>query len=96
MFGFFKKQRREKLLQHPFPAEWLPILEKNVPIVPVVSAGGQEFVADRFRDAKPARGVFTIDHDEIEQPILPQAGEVLYEGGAAAASNDVADEEKTH
>ncbi|WP_435011494.1 zinc-dependent peptidase [Tundrisphaera lichenicola] len=32
MFGFFKKQRREKLLQHPFPPEWLPILERNVPI----------------------------------------------------------------
>ena len=32
MFGFFKKQRRERLLQHPFPAEWVGILERNVPI----------------------------------------------------------------
>jgi MtfA peptidase len=32
MLGFFKKQRREKLLQHPFPAEWVEILERNVPI----------------------------------------------------------------
>src|SRR3954468_10041717 len=32
MFGFFKKQRRERLLQNPFPPEWEAILEKNVPI----------------------------------------------------------------
>ena len=32
MFGFFKKQRREKLLQSPFPPGWVAILEKNVPI----------------------------------------------------------------
>jgi Mlc titration factor MtfA (ptsG expression regulator) len=32
MFGFFKKQRREKLRQNPFPAEWAAILERNVPI----------------------------------------------------------------
>ena len=32
MFGFFKKQRREKLLQNPFPPEWEAILERNVPL----------------------------------------------------------------
>jgi MtfA peptidase len=32
MFGFFKKQRREKLLQNPFPPEWVEVLERNVPI----------------------------------------------------------------
>ena len=31
MFGF-KKRRREKLRNQPFPAEWLEIIEKNVPI----------------------------------------------------------------
>jgi Mlc titration factor MtfA (ptsG expression regulator) len=32
MFGFFKKQRREKLRQNPFPAGWVEVLERNVPI----------------------------------------------------------------
>src|SRR5438270_13369030 len=32
MFGLFKQQRREKLRQNPFPAEWAEILERNVPI----------------------------------------------------------------
>jgi Mlc titration factor MtfA (ptsG expression regulator) len=32
MFGFFKKQRRERLLQNPFPPGWVEILERNLPI----------------------------------------------------------------
>ena len=31
MFDFFKKSRREKLRAEPFPAEWLAILERDVP-----------------------------------------------------------------
>jgi hypothetical protein len=29
---FFKRRRREKLASRPFPAEWLAILEQNVPL----------------------------------------------------------------
>src|SRR5512133_3191848 len=29
---FFKKRRRKKLASRPFPAEWLEILEKDVPL----------------------------------------------------------------
>src|SRR4051812_7607559 len=32
MFGLSKKQRREKLLQNPFPPGWVEVLERNVPI----------------------------------------------------------------
>ncbi len=31
MFGFFLRQRRERLRSAPFPAEWLAIIERNVP-----------------------------------------------------------------
>lgn len=31
MFGFFARRRRERLLASPFPAEWLAIVEQNVP-----------------------------------------------------------------
>ena len=31
VFGFFKRQRRERLRSEPFPSAWLEIIEKNVP-----------------------------------------------------------------
>ncbi len=31
MFGFIKRSRRRRIRHRPFPADWLPILEKNVP-----------------------------------------------------------------
>ena len=32
MFGLSKSERRAKIREHPFPAEWSKILDKNVPI----------------------------------------------------------------
>src|SRR4051812_25226303 len=32
MFGLSKKERWAKILETPFPPEWVAILEKNVPI----------------------------------------------------------------
>jgi Mlc titration factor MtfA (ptsG expression regulator) len=32
MFRFFKRRRRERLRAEPFPAEWVPLLERNVPL----------------------------------------------------------------
>ena len=31
MFGFFRRRRRERLRSAPFPAQWLGIIERNVP-----------------------------------------------------------------
>jgi MtfA peptidase len=31
VFGFFSRRRRERLRSAPFPAEWLEVIEKNVP-----------------------------------------------------------------
>lgn len=31
VFGFFRRRRRERLRSAPFPAEWLAIIERNVP-----------------------------------------------------------------
>lgn len=31
MFGFFKRRRREKLREMPFPGAWAAVLERNVP-----------------------------------------------------------------
>jgi len=39
---FFKKRRREKLASRPFPAEWLAILEQNVPLYSVLSEADRE------------------------------------------------------
>jgi Mlc titration factor MtfA (ptsG expression regulator) len=36
LFGFFKRRRRERLRSAPFPAEWLEIIEKNVPFYPAL------------------------------------------------------------
>ncbi|SIO58271.1 hypothetical protein SAMN05444166_5615 [Singulisphaera sp. GP187] len=32
MFGFFKQKRREQLREAPFPADWLEIIERNMPL----------------------------------------------------------------
>jgi Mlc titration factor MtfA (ptsG expression regulator) len=32
MFGFFKRRRRNRLRAAPFPAAWLDVIEKNVPL----------------------------------------------------------------
>lgn len=32
MLGFLRERRRAKLREHPFPAEWLSILDANVPV----------------------------------------------------------------
>ena len=31
MFGFFSRRRRERLRSAPFPADWIGIVERNVP-----------------------------------------------------------------
>jgi Mlc titration factor MtfA (ptsG expression regulator) len=32
MFGFFKRRRRQRIRATPFPAEWVEIMERNVPL----------------------------------------------------------------
>lgn len=38
MFSFFKRRRRQRLLAEPFPAEWLDVLDRNVPYTAYLTA----------------------------------------------------------
>ena len=60
-----------------------------------VRTGVEEFLVDRFRDAKAAGRILAIDDDEIERPVLDHAGKIFVDGGAAGSSDDVTDEEDT-
>ena len=61
-----------------------------------VRAGLDQLATDRFRDAKTARGVLAIDHDQIELPFLHEPGQALNDHSPPAAADDIADEEDAH
>ena len=44
MFNWFNRERRERLRGAPFPAAWLDILERNVPLYRGLSPEQQERV----------------------------------------------------
>jgi hypothetical protein len=58
-----------------------------------IHPGIEEFLGDGLGDAKPASGVLAIGHDEIERQLPSQNRDVLGNGGAAGAADDVADEQ---
>ena len=61
-----------------------------------VGAGLDEFIVDRLGDAEAAGRVFAVDHDAIELPVAHQTRQALRNDGAAAATDNVADEQNAH
>ena len=49
MFGLFRSWRRKRLLRTPFPAEWLAIVERNVPLYRRLEPAQQESVRHSIR-----------------------------------------------
>ncbi len=49
MFSFFKRRRRQRLLAEPFPAEWLEVLERNVPYTAYHTAEAVARLKDNLR-----------------------------------------------
>lgn len=77
MTSFFRRKRREKLRSAPFPAEWLRILERNVPLFQHLPAADREellghiqvFIAEKHWEGC---GGLELD-DEIRVTIAAQA-----------------------
>src|SRR5262249_44604379 len=61
-----------------------------------VAARPQNLLVDCFRQPEPPGRILGIGHDGIEAPGLAQPRELLSHHGAAAASDDIAEEEKAH
>jgi len=49
VFGLFRSWRRKRLLRTPFPAEWLAIVERNVPLYRRLPPAQQESVRHSIR-----------------------------------------------
>jgi len=80
MFSF-KKRRRQKLREKPFPAEWAEILEKNVPYYSLLSPGEKAELRGHiqvFLHEKRFEGLGGLKiTDEIRVVISAQAGILL-------------------
>ena len=76
MFGF-KKRRREKLRNQPFPPAWLEIIEKNVPIYHRLSGADKKEIQGHilvFLAEKNFEGCGGLEvTDEIKVTIAAQA-----------------------
>ncbi len=77
MFGFFKRRRRQRLRAAPFPADWLDIIEQNVPIyarLPEVDRRELEGWVQLFLAEKTFEGCGGLAlTDEIKVTIAAQA-----------------------
>ena len=76
MFGF-KRKRRQRLRNQPFPSTWLAIIEKNVPYFMLLSLEDQEELKGHiqiFLDEKKYEGIDGLEiTDEIRVTIAAQA-----------------------
>ena len=61
-----------------------------------VGAGADQVLVDRLGDAEAAGGVLAVDGDEVELPVAHESRQPLHHDGAAAAADDVADEQNPH
>ena len=81
MFGLSRKERRAKILQDPFPTEWLAILEKNFPLyarLPAVDRGELQGLIQVFLAEKAFEGCSGLAiTDEIRVTIAAQACQLL-------------------
>jgi Mlc titration factor MtfA (ptsG expression regulator) len=77
MFGFFKQKRREQRRAAPFPAEWLEIIERNVPLygrLPEPDRTELQGHIQVFLDEKVFEGCGGLElTDEIRLTIAAQA-----------------------
>jgi len=77
MFGLSKKERRAKVLETPFPAEWAAILDRNVPIsgkLPIGDRGELQGLIQVFLAEKVFEGCVGLKiTDEIRVTIAAQA-----------------------
>jgi len=77
MFGLSKKERREKVLETPFPADWSAILDKNVPILkklPEADRAQLQGLIQCFLAEKVFEGCAGLEiTDEIRVTIAAQA-----------------------
>jgi MtfA peptidase len=77
MFGFFKRRRRERLRAAPFPAAWLDVIEKNVPLytrLPDADRRELQGLVQIFLAEKSFEGCGGLElTDEIKVTIAAQA-----------------------
>jgi hypothetical protein len=77
VFGFLKKRRREEVRAQPFPAEWLAIIERNVPMYARLSEADRDELLQRvlvFIDEKNFEGAGGLEMtDEVRVTIAAQA-----------------------
>lgn len=81
MFGFLKQRRREQLRETPFPAEWLEIVARNVPLferLPEADRLELQGHIQVFLDEKLFEGCGGLEiTDEIKLTIAAQACTLL-------------------
>ncbi|MHC2275865.1 hypothetical protein ACVME8_002476 [Bradyrhizobium diazoefficiens] len=58
-----------------------------------VGAGIEKLLIDRFGDAEAAGGIFAVDDDEIERPVLDHVGQIFGDGRAPRTADDITHEE---
>lgn len=77
MFGWLKRRRRSRVRTRPFPAEWLAIVESNVPFyayLPEADRRELQGLAQVFLDEKNFEGCGGLAlTDEIKVTIAAQA-----------------------
>jgi Mlc titration factor MtfA (ptsG expression regulator) len=77
MFGFFKRRRRKRLLESPFPAEWLRLIERNVRFYACLPEGDHrelQGLVQIFLAEKSFEGCGGLElTDEIKVTIAAQA-----------------------
>ena len=61
-----------------------------------IGARIEQIIADHFRDAETACGIFTVDHNAIKRPPPPEAREGVKYGVAAGSTDNIAKKEQAH
>lgn len=61
-----------------------------------VNTGSKDFLSRSRRDARTARGVFAVSHNQVHRMLLAQTRNQLPDSTAAGLADDVTNEEQFH